>query len=78
MAHIITTLCERDGSCMEVCPVDAISAGADTDPQYYIDPDACIDCGACAAECPVSAIFADDELPEEYAASAEVNANFFK
>ena len=27
---------------------------------------------------PVSAIFADDELPEEYAASADVNAKFFK
>jgi ferredoxin--NADP+ reductase len=80
MTHVITPLCELDGSCVEVCPVECIVAGqADHEQwnQYYIDPDTCIDCGACIAECPYDAIFVEDELPEEYAASIDSNAAFF-
>lgn len=53
MAFVITDKCTMCGSCVEVCPVEAINEG---DPMYIIDPELCIDCGACQAECPVEAI----------------------
>ena len=56
MAHYITDECISCGSCAEVCPTNAISAG---DTQYNIDPDTCIDCGACVEVCPVDAIKAE-------------------
>ena len=66
MAHVITELCIRDGSCAAVCPVECIVMGPEGDPQwgmaYFIDPDTCIDCGACAPECPSDAIFPEDEV----------------
>lgn len=68
MAHIITSLCLRDGACAEVCPVEAIVPGKPENewPWFYIDGDTCIDCGACVPECPYEAIFAEDEVPEAY------------
>lgn len=79
MAFVITDLCigTKDASCVEVCPVDCIHS-TDDDPQYYIDPDVCIDCGACQPECPVSAIFELEEVPPEYEAAIERNADYFK
>jgi ferredoxin len=70
MPRIITSLCLRDSSCVEVCPVDCISPGEPVEeyPTYYIDPDACIDCGACEAECPNSAIFELLEVPVDFEA----------
>jgi len=70
MAHKITGLCLRDGSCIEVCPVDCIVGGHPENewPRMYIDPDTCIDCGACVPECPYEAIFMEDEVPDEYVA----------
>ena len=53
MAHIISDACTMCGSCIESCPVEAISEG---DPKYIIDADACVDCGDCIGECPVEAI----------------------
>ena len=53
MAHVISDDCTMCGSCLEVCPVDAISEG---DPVYVIDPETCTDCGQCVEECPVEAI----------------------
>ena len=53
MAYVITDKCTMCGTCLPVCPVEAIREG---DPMYIIDPDECTDCGACAAECPVEAI----------------------
>ena len=53
MAHVITDNCTKCGSCVESCPVEAISEG---DPKYVIDPDACVDCGQCVDECPAEAI----------------------
>ncbi|NLA15692.1 MAG: 4Fe-4S binding protein [Bacteroidales bacterium] len=55
MAHRITEDCTACGTCIDECPVDAISAGD----IYVIDADECIDCGACAAVCPVGAILAE-------------------
>jgi len=72
MTHIITSLCLRDGACVDVCPVECIVAGqpeADW-PWFYIDPDTCIDCGACIPECPYEAIFIEDEVPTAYTMKA--------
>ncbi|MFQ3647140.1 MAG: ferredoxin family protein [Anaerolineae bacterium] len=68
MTHIITSLCLRDGACMEVCPVECIVPGKPEDqwPWYFIDPDTCIDCGACIPECPFEAIFIEEEVPSAY------------
>ncbi len=77
MTHIITSLCLRDGACIEVCPVECIIPGkpADEWPWMYIDPDTCIDCGACIPECPFEAIFTEDEVPGDYSkAGARVSA----
>ena len=70
MTHIITSLCLRDSSCVEVCPVECIVPGQPIGqwPWYYIDPDVCIDCGACIPECPFEAIFEEDAVPTQYAA----------
>ena len=80
MTYVITELCTRDGSCVEVCPVECIVPGPREDanwPQFYIDPDTCIDCGACVPECPVDAIFPEDEVPQEYEEFTAENARFF-
>jgi len=70
MPRVITNLCLRDASCVEVCPVDCISPGEPVEeyPSYYIDPDACIDCGACEVECPNNAIFEESEVPANFIA----------
>ncbi len=52
MTYIINDDCTACGSCIDECPVDAISEGD----IYKIDPDVCTDCGACADVCPVEAI----------------------
>ena len=71
MTHIITSLCLRDGGCVDVCPVECIVPGKPQDkyPWYYIDPDTCIDCGACIPECPYEAIFTEDEVPDAFEAT---------
>jgi ferredoxin len=77
MPYIITNLCTNDGACVEVCPVACIHTmpGA---PQFYIDPEVCIDCEQCEIVCPVDAIFKDVDIPAEHAGSIEVNAAFFR
>jgi len=77
MPYIITSLCTNDGACVEVCPVACIhtTPGA---PQFYIDPEVCIDCEQCEIVCPVDAIFKDIDIPAEHTASIEVNAAFFR
>jgi len=46
-------LCVSCGSCADVCPVGAITAG---DASYVIAQEECIDCGACEGTCPNEAI----------------------
>ena len=72
MTHIITSLCLRDGACVEVCPVECIIPGQPENewPWYFIDPDTCIDCGACIPECPYEAIFIEEEVPKSYTLAA--------
>ena len=53
MAYVITDACLSCGSCVDICPVNAISEG---ETQYQIDAEACLSCGACAGECPTEAI----------------------
>ncbi len=60
-----------------MCPVACIhtTPGA---PQFYIDPEVCIDCEQCEIVCPVDAIFKDIDIPAEHVPSIEVNAAFFR
>jgi Fe-S-cluster-containing hydrogenase component 2 len=75
-AYVITAPCigVKDGSCADVCPVDAIHTmpGAD---QYFIDPEVCTWCGACQPACPVEAIFIAGEVPEKWQSFIELNAS---
>jgi ferredoxin len=79
MTYVITEACigTKDASCVEACPVDCIHS-TDADPQYYIDPDTCIDCGACEPVCPVNAIYVESDVPAEYKQYIQINADYFK
>ncbi len=56
MAYIISAdSCTACGTCIDECPVEAISAGD----VYVINADSCTDCGTCADVCPVEAISAE-------------------
>lgn len=81
MAHVIVASCTREGDCVEVCPVDCIVPGPTNDDGwndlFFIDPDTCIDCGACVPVCPPEAIFEEDDVPEEYEADIQRNADYF-
>ena len=66
----------KDASCVDVCPVDCIHA-TDDDPQFYIDPDECIDCGACEPECPVTAIFPEEDVPVQLKSFVQKNRDAF-
>ncbi|MBQ9473552.1 MAG: 4Fe-4S binding protein [Bacteroidales bacterium] len=52
MAYKITDSCVACGTCIDQCPVGAISEGD----IYKIDPDKCAGCGTCADACPMGAI----------------------
>jgi len=52
MAYKISEDCTACGTCIDECPVEAISPGD----IYKIDPNICSDCGTCADVCPVGAI----------------------
>ena len=77
MPYVITRLCTNDGACVEVCPVACIHTRPGA-PQFYIDPDVCIDCEQCEIVCPVDAIFKDVDVPAEHAGSIDANATFFR
>ena len=53
MAYVIGDNCVCCGTCISVCPVEAISEG---ETKYNIDPDTCISCGSRASVCPSDAI----------------------
>ena len=79
MPYVITEPCigVKDASCVDVCPVDCIHTTDDA-PQYYINPDQCIDCAACETACPVTAIFHEYDVPEQWTQYTQINADFFK
>lgn len=72
MPHIICEPCigTKDASCVDVCPVECIY---ETDEQFYIHPEECIDCGACVPACPVSAIYPEEDVPAEWESFIEKN-----
>ena len=82
MTHIITSLCTRQGDCVEVCPVDCIVPGPKDNPDwakyFYIDPDTCIDCGACIPVCPPEAIFPEEDVPGNLQSYIEKNKTVFE
>jgi len=55
MAYKITDKCIACGTCIDECPVGAISEGD----IYVIDADSCVGCGTCAGACPNDAIVED-------------------
>ena len=52
MAYKITDSCVACGTCIDECPVGAISEGD----IYVIDPDTCVGCGTCAGACPLKSL----------------------
>jgi ferredoxin len=73
MTYVIGATCidVKDGSCVEVCPVDCIF---EADRMYVVDPVLCIDCSACLLECPVDAILPEEQLPEDWRPYVAINA----
>ena len=73
MTHVVAEPCFncKYTDCVVVCPVECFYEG---ESMLYIHPDECIDCEACIPECPVEAIFHEDNLPEEWTAFTELNA----
>jgi len=61
MAYVISDDCTACGTCIDECPVEAISEGD----IYVIDPELCTDCGACADVCPVEAISPEKGLTQQ-------------
>lgn len=53
MTYVISDECVNCGACVDECPTEAISEGAD---KYVIAADTCVDCGACVDACPNNAI----------------------
>lgn len=85
MTYVITQPCigEKDATCVDVCPVDAIHPTAteaefDAHQQLYINPGECIDCGACEPACPFTAIFEESLVPADWQPFIQINADFFK
>ena len=73
MTHVVCAACFgcKYTDCVVVCPVECFYEG---EKMLYIHPDECIDCEACVPECPVEAIFHEDNVPEEWKAFTELNA----
>jgi NAD-dependent dihydropyrimidine dehydrogenase PreA subunit len=78
LAYVITEPCigVKDASCVDVCPVDCIHT-TDDSPQYYINPEQCIDCAACELACPVTAIFDENDVKADQERFIAINAAFF-
>jgi Fe-S-cluster-containing hydrogenase component 2 len=53
MAHVIAEDCVGCGSCVDVCPVEAIEL---VDDVAVIDEEECTGCMTCVDECPMEAI----------------------
>lgn len=81
MAYVICEPCigVKDGSCVEVCPVNCIYEGEKEgfSEQRFINPAECIDCGFCLPECPVNAIFTEEDVPGDWQDYVRVNKEYF-
>ena len=80
MTYVIAEPCvdQMDKSCVEACPVDAISSEQGVDRKAYIDPDGCIECGSCMSVCPNTAIYPEGQLPADFADYAWIDAAWFR
>ena len=58
MIRIDRTLCDVCGTCVGVCPVDALTIEFGT---LVVYREVCIDCRACESVCPVEAVRGDDD-----------------
>ncbi len=79
MAYVIAEPCidHNDQACLDVCPVDCISAVSGVDRKFYIDPSNCINCGSCEQACPNGAIYEQAALPAEWAGFTWVDEMWF-
>jgi ferredoxin len=84
VTYVITEPCigTKDGSCVDVCPVDCIhptngELDFELEDMLHIDPSECIDCDACVTACPVNAPFAEALVPDEWSHYKHRNAEFF-
>ncbi len=50
---VIVEKCKKCLSCVEVCPIKAIT---EKNGEIVIDKDSCLGCGCCASACPNDAI----------------------
>jgi ferredoxin len=64
----------KDGTCLQVCPVDCIYEGGR---MYYIQPDECVNCALCVSVCPVEAIYSEEALPPRWHDYLGANRDFF-
>ena len=76
MAYVILEPCcnEKAAECVSMCPVDCIVQGPD---QFFINPNACIDCGACVSACPINAIVNELDLSPDQEIQLEKADSFF-
>ena len=56
-ARIDPEKCDGCGTCVEVCPTEAISID---DGKVEVDEDECVECESCKDECPKEAIYMED------------------
>lgn len=73
MTYVVTQPCFgcKYTDCVVVCPAECFHEG---EQMLYIEPDECLDCNACRPECPVEAIYPEWEVPDEWSAFTELNA----
>jgi len=50
--------CDQCGTCIAVCPVDALML---TEFKVEVDRDSCTECGICVKICPIAALEVKDE-----------------
>src|SRR5215210_3391345 len=74
MTHVVCQPCYdcKYTDCVAVCPVECFYYD---EKMLYIDPADCIDCEACVPECPVEAIFTEANVPPQWAAFTQQNAD---
>ena len=63
--------CTACGTCVDVCPVEAITV----DQVVHIDPENCIDCGSCIYECSEGALSMADRSVTDSSSSTSVSAS---